>query len=137
MARVFFNYEMDEYVYENEILDAYCEALKKDPYSYRTTSFEDFISNCLDVNGGDLIELKATMETKLRDYYMRVFPADDLGEDLNATATFQDLIKALICHRDVYEVFGVGDSIIRERMFAQLSFILDCEYDDIYRLWLK
>lgn len=83
---------------------------------------------------------KSTMSTKMRDFYTAAYPSDDIGEDLSPTATFQDLFDALDSGKDVYSAIfgdnGMGDSIVRERLFEELSVIMDCDYDYIYRMWL-
>ena len=38
---------------------------------------------------------------------------------------------------DVYNILGVGDSVIRERVFEELSEILEIDYDVIYQKWLN
>jgi hypothetical protein len=38
---------------------------------------------------------------------------------------------------DIYDVIGVGDSVIRERLFEHLSEIKDVNYDYIYKKWLE
>ena len=76
---------------------------------------------------------------KIRDWYMKEYPTDDMGEELS-DATFEDLFEALDHYRDVYEcLFGDpmgGDSIIRERCFARLAELMDVDYDYIFDQWL-
>lgn len=76
------------------------------------------------------------MEQKLRDYYIVTFPTDELGSEINPLATFEGLFETLDHFRDVYEYIGIGDSIIRERLFTKLSKIMDCNYEYIYDQWL-
>lgn len=71
----------------------------------------------------------------IRAWYMSEYD-DPLGEEIDETVTFLDLFEALDHYRDVYEVLGVGDSIIRERCFWKLSEIMECDYDYIYDQWL-
>ena len=75
------------------------------------------------------------MDVKLRNWYMENFPTDELGNDINPDATFQDLLDALEFWWDVYEIIGVGDSVIRERLFAGLAEITGVNYDCIYEKW--
>lgn len=75
------------------------------------------------------------MDVKLRNWYMENFPTDDLGNEINPDATFQDLLDALEFWWDVYEIIGVGDSVIRERLFAGLAEITGVNYDCIYEKW--
>ena len=73
---------------------------------------------------------------KIREFYLENYPTDDLGLEIDSTATFGGLYEALERYDDVYEYIGVSDSIIRERLFERLSIILECTYDEIYSQWL-
>ena len=74
---------------------------------------------------------------KLREFYLNNYPTDDLGVEINENANFVGLINELHLSGDVYQYIGVGDSIIRERLFEQLAESLQTSYDYIYNLWLK
>jgi hypothetical protein len=73
----------------------------------------------------------------IRQYYLEAFPTDELGLELNETPTFAGLLNQLIVGGDVYQYIGVGDSIIRERLFARLAEELEVSYDYVYQLWIK
>ena len=77
------------------------------------------------------------LNTFLKDWYLKTYPTDELGEELNSRATFYDLFEALDNYQDIYNLFGINDSIIRERIFEKLSDIMECPYDEIYNQWLK
>ena len=73
----------------------------------------------------------------IRGFYMTHFPSDELGAELKETSTFTGLLNQLFTGGDVYEYIGVGDSIIRERLFERLAEELETSYDYVYNLWLK
>ncbi len=73
----------------------------------------------------------------IREYYLETYPTDDLGLELNPTPTFAGLLNQLIVGGDVYRYIGVGDSLIRERLFERLAEELNVKYDYVYNLWLK
>jgi hypothetical protein len=73
----------------------------------------------------------------IREYYLETYPTDDLGLDLNLTPTFAGLLNQLIVGGDVYRYIGVGDSIIRERLFERLAQELEVSYDYVYNLWIN
>jgi hypothetical protein len=75
----------------------------------------------------------------MKDFYLNEYPTDELGVEIDTKATFIGLLDALHKGRDVYEYIGVGDSLIRERLFYKLSELLGKAYNDayIYNLWLK
>jgi hypothetical protein len=72
----------------------------------------------------------------IREYYLTNFPNDDLGNEINPQATFEVLIDVLNNYGDVYQYIGVDDSLMRERLFWELSQLTSTPYDDVYYLWL-
>jgi hypothetical protein len=72
----------------------------------------------------------------IREYYVATFPTDELGDEINPSATFEVLVDVLNNYGDVYQYIGVRDSIVRERCFEKLSELTNTEYDVIYDLWL-
>ena len=72
----------------------------------------------------------------IREYYVEAFPTDELGIEINPSATFEVLVDVLNNYGDVYQYIGVSDSIVRERCFEKLSELTNTEYDVIYDLWL-
>jgi hypothetical protein len=74
---------------------------------------------------------------KLKEFYLENYPTDELGLELNETPTFPGLLNQLIIGGDVYRYIGVGDSIIRERLFEKLAESMEVSYDYVYNLWLK
>ena len=67
---------------------------------------------------------------------MENFPTDELGIEINENATLEGLYAVLTIGGDVYEYIGVGDSMIRERLFWALSQITATPYNDLYAKWL-
>ncbi len=75
-------------------------------------------------------------DSVIKDWYIKTYPTDDLGKELNDKSTFKDLLSAIFSGDDVYSVLGVGDSLIRERAFVKLSKIHK-RYDSwAYEHWL-
>ena len=73
----------------------------------------------------------------IKEFYLSNYPTDELGVELNENANFTGLLNELVTNNDIYGYIGVGDSIIRERLFSKLSEILNCPYDYVYDLWLN
>jgi hypothetical protein len=73
----------------------------------------------------------------IKQFYLENYPTDELGIELKDDTNFTGLLNELITNNDVYGYIGVGDSIIRERLFMELSEILKCSYDYVYDLWLN
>lgn len=76
------------------------------------------------------------MGARVRDWYAEQFPDDPLGGMIASDVTFAQTVESL--HGgDVYDRLGVGESVVRERVFAELSARIGCGYDDIYDAWLN
>jgi hypothetical protein len=76
------------------------------------------------------------IKNNIKDWYVNEYPTDEMGEDINAEATFEGLFKIMDNYKDVYEYIGAYDSIIRERIFEKLAEIMGVDYDYIYSQWL-
>ena len=81
------------------------------------------------------------LKDNIKETYHKFFETDELWEELKENLTFEDLLNSMQKGEDVYETIGVGDSIVRERLFNLLVDILqsmdyDIDYDDIYYCWL-
>jgi len=79
------------------------------------------------------------LDMNIKDWYIKTYPSDLLGETLNDTTTFKDLNNLLDSGKDdIYKLLGGdADSVIRERIFEKLSEIEEVEYDEIYYRWLR
>ena len=73
----------------------------------------------------------------IREFYVKNYPSDDMGDGINPTATFAGLLNQLIIGGDVYAYLYVYDSIIRERLFERLAEELNVKYEYVYNLWLN
>ena len=76
------------------------------------------------------------MDSLIKVWYEETYPEDTLGQDLNNKASFKDFLSAVACNK-VYETMGVGDSLVRERLFTKLSELTGKSYSAIYDLWLS
>jgi hypothetical protein len=73
----------------------------------------------------------------IKEFYLNEYPTDELGSELKENTTFSGLLNNLFTENNIYDYIGVGDSIIRERLFSQLSIQLNKDYDYVYNLWLN
>jgi len=92
--------------------------------------------------GGGSVEIDAKKigndkRLKVKNWYIKNYPTDDLGKEINDNLSFWSFYTYLFQGYNVYSVLGVGDSIVRERVFQKLAEILEVQYDFIYKLWLK
>lgn len=73
---------------------------------------------------------------RVGDWYVYKYPHDSLGKDVNKGISFNQLYILMQYGVPVYELIGVGDSIVRERIFQKLAEIYHVPYDHIYNMWL-
>ena len=78
------------------------------------------------------------LSVHLRDYYVVKYPDDVDMFSLfkNNDATFNDLLNLLRNNKCVYRILP-DDSVVRERLFGELSEILNVDYDVIYNAWIE
>ena len=81
--------------------------------------------------------MNTTEKTRIKEWYIKEYPTDELGVEINNEITFEDLFVVLDTYKDVYEALNVWDSIARERVFSKLADIMNVDYDYIYEQWLK
>ncbi len=76
-------------------------------------------------------------QTKIKDFYKEAYPTDEMGDNLNASATFQDAYECLQVGFNFYAFLGVDDSLVRERIFDALATLMGCSYEHVYYQWLN
>lgn len=76
-------------------------------------------------------------QTKIKDFYKEAYPTDEMGDNLNASATFQDAYECLQTGFNFYAFLGVDDSLVRERIFDALATLMGCDYEHVYYQWLN
>ena len=81
---------------------------------------------------------KARVGEGVYEWYNDKFVSDDLGLEIDRRVRFLDLIDCLYFEPDnLYRALGVEDSLIRERVFLEISSMLDCKYFDVCEMWLR
>ena len=80
------------------------------------------------------VDKHSTLETLVKDWYLDAYASDTLGEELNDKITFKDIAESIPAGT-VYETLGVGDSVIRERVFAELADVLGVGYGVLSDAW--
>jgi hypothetical protein len=73
----------------------------------------------------------------IKEFYLENYPSDEVGNEINENASFVGLLWMLHSKRDVYPFLGITDSVVRERVFEELSKQLRLSYTTIYEMWLK
>lgn len=79
----------------------------------------------------------ASIDTRfVADWYRLNYPEDELGEGIDPALTFDAATDALALGPGFYDVLGVTDSFVRERVFEQISRRERCSYGKVYEAWL-
>lgn len=86
---------------------------------------------------GDAAFHDATLDSNVKEWYMETYPTDELGAEIDGTLTFDEALSAMEGGKDIYDALGVGDSLVRERVFEGLSDATGKSYGEVYNLWLK
>ena len=84
----------------------------------------------------ELEEVVSESDVKLKDWYIENYPTDELGESINDVNTFEDLWNGILNNIKVYHIIGVGDTLLRERLFQHLAEIKGVDYSYVYDKWL-
>lgn len=72
----------------------------------------------------------------IREWYQATYPDDDMGKDIIPNTDWHMLWLAIITGKDVYDILGIEDSIIRERIFQELADTMGVDYNVVYYAWL-
>ena len=74
------------------------------------------------------------LNNSVKAYYADSFGKDELNSEIKEV-TFLDLYRALKNKQDVYDLIGVRDSVVRERLFAELARILNQPTAYVNNIW--
>lgn len=76
------------------------------------------------------------LKKNINDYYHELYPTDKEYQNIN-DITIYDAFKEFLNGDDIYNVLGVQDSTIRERIFEIFSKIFKIDSNTIYDIWYK
>lgn len=80
--------------------------------------------------------VRANLFSSVKDWYVKQFPTDTMGNDIDGNVLFVDVAQCLAHKKDFYECVKAYDSIVRERIFEKLAKILKVDYDKVYYMWV-
>ena len=92
-----------------------------------------------DENTKELNGVKFTFDSNVRQVYCVLYPYDYQRYDIRKDLTFRDVWNGLCDGKDIYKVISeyCVDSEVRERIFEMISILKDCNYIEIWNLWLS
>ena len=71
----------------------------------------------------------------IQKWYLQKYRSDELGKEINPKYTFGNAMVCLMNGDDIYDLLGVNDSVVRERVFSRLAELMKIDYDVIYNTW--
>lgn len=83
------------------------------------------------------LKLKASsngnLEEPIKQWYTKAYKTDEMGQEINPNVTFMEVLSDA---ENVYDLLGVTDSVVRERVFDELSKRTNIPYEKIYDMWM-
>ena len=73
-------------------------------------------------------------DTNVKNWYVKTYPDDGMGHDIDENITFKDLYFDL---PNFYNNVAAEDTVIRERIFEKLAEITETSYNKIYNKWIQ
>lgn len=107
--------------------DAKEEFIKTQRQNGNDTEYEEVIKE------DEMNEAMHVLDQNVKNWYVDKYPTDTLGQDINEEITFNDVVDGIENGKDIYDILGVNDSIVRERIF---DFISRYGKVDVYNKWL-
>lgn len=82
-----------------------------------------------------------TPDSNIKQWYVSSYPQDEAGQNIAPNLSFQDIVNTMNDNKDFYGVIEVPgsfiDTLVRERIFAQIAELYGVEYNIIYNKWLN
>lgn len=82
------------------------------------------------------MKFKLRSTSNVKAFYLAKYSTDDLGQGIDSNINFKMVFECLDSYGNIYDLIGVCDSLVRERIFEALAKIMNVEYDYIYYQWL-
>lgn len=75
----------------------------------------------------------SNLNDSIKEWYKKTYKTDECGEDINPNTTFMEVLSDA---ENAYDLIGVTDSIVRERVFDELSKRTNIPYEKIHNMWM-
>lgn len=73
------------------------------------------------------------LNDSIKKWYTKTYKTDECGTDINPNTTFMEVLSDT---ENAYDLIGVTDSVVRERVFEELSKRTNIPYEKIYNMWM-
>jgi len=75
----------------------------------------------------------SNLNTQVKKWYTNLYKTDDLGQEINPNVTFMEILSNT---ENTYSLLGVTDSVVRERVFEEISKRTNIPYEKIHNMWM-
>ena len=81
------------------------------------------------------MRFKLTKKTNVKAFYLDKYPTDELSQEIDSNINFKMVFECLDSYGNIYDLIGVCDSLVRERIFEALAKAMNVKYNYIYQQW--
>lgn len=75
----------------------------------------------------------SNLNDSIKQWYTKTYKTDECGADINPNTTFMEVLSDA---ENAYDLIGVTDSVVRERVFDELSKRTNIPYEKICDMWM-
>ena len=75
----------------------------------------------------------SNLNDSIKEWYTKTYKTDEFGADINPNTTFMEVLSDA---ENAYDLIGVTDSVVRERVFDELSKRTNIPYEKIFNMWM-
>ena len=104
-------------------------------FSKFITEAQDSFFDWLDMRYDKIVNFKGSKDS-VQKWYVKAYPHDSLGKEINPKYTFQDAVICLLNGDDFLHEFGQGDSFVRNNIIRRISELSKWSYDIVYNTYL-
>ena len=81
------------------------------------------------------MKFKLRSTSNVKAFYLAKYSTEDLGQGIDSNINFKMVFECLDSYGNIYDLIGVCDSLVRERIFEALAKAMNVEYNYIYQQW--
>ena len=109
------------------------ESFKLKDKKKKKKKLDEFTKDIKEEEQMKMKEAMYVLDQNIKSWYTNKYPNDDMGQEIKDDVTFTDIKKAIKNHENVYDILGVNDSVIRERVF---NFMNQFDTQDMHSMWV-
>ena len=104
----------------------------------KVSFFNDFTTKLSSLAERSLGDRGSNANDSVKLWYKSNYPEDDWAfDEIDESISFLDIANQMNNGEDFYEIIGVADSMVRERIFTEMADVFDLTFEDVYEAWSK